>query len=245
MLIGTDGEMFVKKDGSLIPVRGYLGGTKDSPRPTQNGYVQEDGVCAEFNISPASTRDEWLSNINAVINDMALILKENNISLHISAAEVFDFSQLKHPSLLRSGCDPDFNIWVRKQNIAPDFRATPLRSAAGHIHIGGDMDREKMVKAMDLFAGIPSVLMDEDTLRKSLFGKAGCFRHKPYGVEYRTLSNFWLKDDKKILWAFDATERAYKEHLSVEVPREVEDIINSNDKEGALRLVNEFNLECL
>jgi hypothetical protein len=176
---------------------------------------------------------------------MALILKENNISLHISAAEVFDFSQLKHPSLLRSGCDPDFNIWVRKQNIAPDFRATPLRSAAGHIHIGGDMDREKMVKAMDLFAGIPSVLMDEDTLRKSLFGKAGCFRHKPYGVEYRTLSNFWLKDDKKILWAFDATERAYKEHLSVEVPREVEDIINSNDKEGALRLVNEFNLECL
>ena len=245
MLIGTDGEVFVKSEdgGGVVPVLGLLGGTKDRPRPTKHGWVQEDGVCAEFNIHPASNRDEWLSSITNVMSDMSLILKKHNVKLHISAAEVFDFSQLNHPLLLMSGCSPDFNIWVKEQNIPPNFKSTPLRSAAGHIHIGGDMDKERMVKAMDLFAGIPSVLMDDDVMRKRLFGKAGCHRIKPYGIEYRTLSNFWMKNDKNILWAYDVTERAYKEHLSVEVPNEVEDIINSNNKEAALNLIQEYNLD--
>jgi hypothetical protein len=54
----------------------------------------------------------------------------------------------------------------------------------------------RMIKLMDLFVGIPSVIIDclpDAKARRKLYGKAGCFRPKPaYGVEWRTASNFWI-----------------------------------------------------
>jgi len=41
---------------------------------------------------------------------------------------------------------------------------------------------------MDVLLGLPSVLIDPDRKRRSLYGKAGCFRLCPYGFEYRVLS---------------------------------------------------------
>jgi len=59
---------------------------------------------------------------------------------------------------------------------------------------------------MDLYLGVPSVLMDKGELRKQLYGKAGAYRMKPYGVEYRTLSNFWIFSDTTIGWVWDNTD---------------------------------------
>lgn len=60
----------------------------------------------------------------------------------------------------------------------------------GHIHIGyNNPEIEKsvdIIKAMDLFLGIPSILMDKDTLRRSRYGKAGAFRFKSYGKRKKT-----------------------------------------------------------
>ncbi len=41
-------------------------------------------------------------------------------------------------------------------------------------------------------------MYDKDTERRGMYGKAGAFRPKPYGVEYRTLSNAWLSNDERI-----------------------------------------------
>ena len=38
-----------------------------------------------------------------------------------------------------------------------------------------------LVKYMDVFLGVPSVIKDKDTKRRSLYGKAGCFRLTDYG----------------------------------------------------------------
>jgi hypothetical protein len=53
------------------------------------------------------------------------------------------------------------------------------------------------IKFIDLFTAIPSVLLDpgeSGKARRELYGKAGAFRYTPYGLEYRTLSNYWMAD---------------------------------------------------
>ena len=78
-----------------------------------------------------------------------------------------------------------------------------MRTAAGHIHIGWGEDFDpqddehfsrccRLVQQLDAGIGLASVLLDNDTERRQLYGAAGAFRPKPYGVEYRVLSNFWV-----------------------------------------------------
>jgi hypothetical protein len=54
----------------------------------------------------------------------------------------------------------------------------------------------EIIKTFDLIGGIPLVMLDSTTSslrRRSKYGKAGCFRPTPYGVEWRTPSCWWLK----------------------------------------------------
>lgn len=68
-----------------------------------------------------------------------------------------------------------------------------------HIHIGydnPDFDTSiKLIKFFDLCCGVPSMLYDDDTFRRTLYGKAGSFRLPKYGVEARCLSSFMLNDE--------------------------------------------------
>lgn len=53
---------------------------------------------------------------------------------------------------------------------------------------------ELMVKAFDLFVGVPSVMLNrrKNVLkRRSMYGQAGDYRPKDYGIEYRVCSNHW------------------------------------------------------
>ena len=60
----------------------------------------------------------------------------------------------------------------------------------GHISIGwDDFTQEQqvdMIKAMDATVGLESVLLDSDTERKKLYGKAGCFRFTEFGRRKKT-----------------------------------------------------------
>jgi hypothetical protein len=58
------------------------------------------------------------------------------------------------------------------------------------------------VKAMDLFAGTVSTKLDNSEAavkRRELYGKAGCHRPTEYGVEYRVLSNYWMKSPQLVM----------------------------------------------
>lgn len=53
-----------------------------------------------------------------------------------------------------------------------------------------------MVPILDIVVGNTCVLIDRDPSnieRRKVYGKAGEHRIKEYGIEYRTLSNFWLR----------------------------------------------------
>jgi hypothetical protein len=83
-----------------------------------------------------------------------------------------------------------------------------LRVAAGHVHVGWTEDANildarhlrhcrDLVKQFDWFLGAWSIRHDKDLTRRKLYGKAGSYRPKPYGMEYRTLSNFWISSPAK------------------------------------------------
>ena len=122
----------------------------------------------------------------------------------------------------------------------------------GHISIGWDNPTQEqqldMVKAMDATVGLESVLLDDDTERKKLYGKAGCFRFREYGIEARLLSNFWIKTDESLKWAWNTTMKAIELVNSGKI-EEVKELgsyiveaINTNNKELAQELLNKIEI---
>ncbi len=207
--IGCDPEFFLKYGDKTISAIGVVGGSKDAPRPIGSGCaVQEDNVAVEFCIPPAESCEQFY---NSIMYSLDTIMKElpEGLSFKHTASEVFDDDQLDNPQALEFGCDPDYNAWTGTKNPKPKATDKALRSAGGHVHIGvNDVDPIQLIRAMDLFVGVPSIKLDSDTRRRELYGKAGCYRPKPYGAEYRTLSNFWIWDKKLIEWVYHQTSRA-------------------------------------
>lgn len=91
-----------------------------------------------------------------------------------------------------------------------------------------------------MFLGVPSIVLDDDKERRSLYGSAGSFRFKEYGIEYRTLSNFWLKNKDFMSWVFDQTQLAITSN--VEIDQKCQDIINSQDVNAAYDFCHKHNI---
>ena len=203
--------MFIKYNGSYKSAVGLIGGSKYEPLKIDNlgSAILEDNVAVEFNIKPASSFDEFRSSIHKVLDHIRGILPGYEFSKE--SAVSFPQEELMTPEAQMFGCEPDFDAWRECVNEKPCADDKNLRSAGGHIHVGSDLAINSpvaVIRAMDLFLGVPSTQLDAGTLRRELYGKAGCFRAKSYGAEYRTLSNFWIFDDSLIQWAFDGTQRA-------------------------------------
>ena len=57
--------------------------------------------------------------------------------------------------------------------------------------------------------GIPALYLDHDPtskVRRELYGLAGRFRTPSYGVEYRSIGNFWLTSPKLVEVVYDICE---------------------------------------
>lgn len=250
--LGADPEIFVGDAQSVRSIIDKIGGTKEHPMPLPLGdgfAVQEDNVALEFNIPAAANRAEFIKSICTATE----FLEQAMIDMHglrfvKQSAAYFPKEELNDPRALVFGCDPDYNAWTGRANARPLADDPTLRSCGGHVHIGcGDMDTFAVIKACDLFLGVPSVLMDNGELRKQLYGKAGAYRKKSYGAEYRTLSNFWVFDPKLIGWVHDNVGRALDAVSNgFDFDQEQENIvnaINNNDKQLAQMLVDKYQLQ--
>ncbi len=253
MFIGADPEVFLTDAaGGFISSIGRIGGTKENPRPIEglpNGFaVQEDNVALEYNIPPANSARSLIKHINQAMQALSREVAQQQLSFSKESAVFFPPEQLKDPRALEFGCEPDFNAWTGDVNPRPRADAANLRSCGGHIHIGAEIeDILKTIKCCDLFLAVPAVFMDQGHLRKQLYGKAGAFRPKHYGAEYRVLSNFWIFADKTIEWAFNNTQRALD---SVQLPLEQDqevilDAINNNNESAAKYLIEKYNLQVI
>lgn len=257
MRLGADPEIFlVNGKGKYISAIGKIGGDKYNPlqvRGLRKGFtLQEDNVALEFGIPPSASADEFVKNIETVMR--AGQKKIGGLSFSGLSCTVFPADQMRHPKAHVFGCEPDYDAWTGEENVKPKPPHVYMRSAGGHIHVETKKDKLLTTKYMDLFLAVPSMLMDiTGTERRQLYGKKGAFRPKPYGLEYRTLSNFWIvpkgtseQRDKLCRWVWRNTERALASDILIDNLREpITEAVDNGNVEVAKMLVKEFNLEVL
>lgn len=255
--VGCDPEVFFLKDGRPFPAIGLVGGTKSFPRKLDVGAVQEDNVMAEFNIPPAQTEVDFNNRVARMLENVRKIAVKNGCSLYVSPYAEFEGHYLEHPQAQTIGCDPDYNAWKMCVNESPTKELLKnTRTASGHVHVGfkdpdsSPLKRCTAVKAMDLFLGIPSIILDSDTTRRKFYGKAGAFRPKEYGVEYRVLSNFWITNPYLRKWVFKNS--IYALHQLKNIPewehREkyfslIPECINEHNVPLAKEIIRYFNVQ--
>ena len=250
--IGADPEIFVTKDGQLVSAWGLIEGDKKNPKKVGYGAVQVDGMALEFNIDPAKGEASFLRNLNYVMDTLKDMV--SGYEFYDRPVAHFGKDYIDSQPLMAKvlGCEPDYNAYTGEINPTPNVE-TPFRTAAGHIHVGWTQDVDPhdpghfeacrtLTRYLDITLGLPSLIWDEDQERRSLYGRAGTFRPKSYGMEYRTLSNRWLRPDfphlRKAVFGntIEAITKAFKDDKGWDVKVQgssVHDVINSGDVEKA------------
>lgn len=254
LTIGADPEVFLSHKGRFVSAIGKIGGTKKSPRLLErSGFaLQEDNVAVEFNIPPASDLAAFVESIDWSVKRITKEVADKGWEVTITPAADFPPEELLDPRARHAGCDPDYNAWTKRMNPRPRVAEGTLRTGAGHVHVGISpkprFSREAVIKSLDLNLGVGSVILDPDTLRKSLYGKAGAFRPCSYGVEYRVLSNFWLTSKELMEWVFAQTHAAVSmleergESWFDEIGAEIQACINTSDKDMSRSLLKRYNI---
>lgn len=257
--IGADPEMFIidtANNNKVISSIGIIPGKKGKPfvdKDWAEGFgLETDNILAEFNIPPCKSRIEFLDCINFMKERVRDIVKKVNPSYDIQcvASRIVDADQLTTPESMEFGCDADYNVYTEEMNKKPVCDEKNLRSAGFHIHVGykGFNTRTSLhiVRMLDLFLGIPSVVVDPDNKRRNLYGKAGNFRLQPWGVEYRVLSSFMMSNDDLISKVYNNTIEAivrYNEDGLLDIDSElVQNVINGNDKAKAKQIIKKYSI---
>ena len=215
--------MFMTNEQGLIrSAHGIVPGTKEAPHSVTGGAIQVDGLALEINIIPAGNVIDWGRRISTVLDELKKALPAGH-GIRMKGHHYFPekYMETLHPDSLELGCDPDFDARTKAPNPAPNG-ATSLRTAAGHIHFGWTEEEVPdewffelccdFVRHLDMSIGLYCYLLDPDKERKALYGKAGAFRPKPYGLEYRTPGNAWLQKAHTIATIFHISATSFRNY---------------------------------
>ena len=261
ILIGADPELFLRHNGVNVSGHGLIPGSKRHPHPVPGGAVQVDGTALEFNIEPASNEEEFITNIQCVLEQLRQMIPQE-YQFDMSAVAAYEAEYFRElPAVVKEmGCDPDFDAY---SGIEIEHKAgnQPFRTAAGHIHIGWTNDEDPfsaahyqscrtLAKELDIWLGLPSVLFDpESAPRRQLYGRAGSFRPKPYGLEYRVMGNWWIDNEKATRLVY---RTAYKGFMDLAVKGQnhyngfgtkAKSIIDEGSRYNAKTYLNHHNYE--
>lgn len=255
--IGADPELFIinKNTGKVVSSIGLIPGEKGNPwvgDDMPEGFGLEiDNILAEFNIPPCTDELSFINNIEYMKNYIAGFVADKNPELGIlcAASQEVPEDQLQSDEARLFGCSVDYNVYTGGPNPKPKGESTNLRSAGFHIHIGYrnfNTDTSlQLVRYLDQYVGIPSVIRDQDTRRRSLYGKAGCFRLTAYGVEWRVLSSALMKDQESLQFVWNGVMKAidrFNHGAGLIDSRTITDVINNSKVKLAQKLVNEYEL---
>lgn len=232
--LGMDPEAFLRgSDGKII--------TSDQVIPIDDAnmkrYLSRDGVQMEFHTSYFACRESGAAYLSTGMTYLKGLLAKTSSTVDWS--QVLELTQEEFDSLdaasRKLGCEPSLNLYDADAKVGVDQETYRIRSAGGHIHFGVasqfdpslgfaqcrmDQWETRMVTLCDLIIGNTCVLLDRDPLnatRRQVYGRAGEYRLPKHGLEYRTLSNFWLISYPMMSLVFNLAKLVYSVlHSNVE-----------------------------
>jgi len=252
--LGSDPEFFLysKEEKIFFPALGVILGNKDIPYDVlEPGFsTQVDNMMCEVNIPASASPEEFSNNLQRIIDWVKEDIPKSLV-VKIQPSAEFTEEMLKSDQALVVGCSSDYSAYTGENVSVKDLSKSNWRFAGGHVHVGypepsADSNPE-LVKWMDIYLGLPSVILDNDDRRKAVYGTPGRYRDKDFGVEYRTLSNWWVAKDEYRRWVFEQTKKAYyafsqKVEIGTEMERNVQDCIENNNSEQATILMGHFGV---
>lgn len=232
LTFGSDPEfVLIDQEGRYRSAIGIVRGTKEKKVDLGNGHKMfYDNVLLEMNLATSNSRDQLLANIADALKRAARAIYPHTI--RVQASHVYPPRETEHEDAQVFGCEAEYCAYEMAQLNPPVCEpGNTFRSAGGHIHLGytaseyplcapvkgddrydRDWGRVWVVRMMDLFVSLPSLLLDHDptsAARRKLYGRAGTHRPKEqYGVEYRATSNFWYSSQKMAALVYDLSAHA-------------------------------------
>jgi hypothetical protein len=213
VVYGADPEGFFELNGQIVGSERFVpeDGLGFGP------LLIRDGIQFELNPGSSASVRGLGFQIKLAFEELKHVLRQNpGLKLNWNGVvevdrEELDFLSEKSRVL---GCQPSDNVYGTRP-ITVNVKEYRKRSAGGHQHFGltntnifdgrGWDERYRLIPLFDIFVGNQCVLLDRDpgaAERRENYGRAGEHRKPRYGVEYRTLSNFWLRNYTLMSYVF-------------------------------------------
>lgn len=206
--MGMDPEFFLASpEGLRLPAFGVLAHKKLNP------YLFWDGFQAECTVVPQDCHQELANSLAYALSRVTHKIVPSPVWR--VPVELLHTADEEH---VRLGCDPSFNVYNMKGLHVEDGRKLGWRFAGGHIHFSLSAKRKvpqrvrSIVKALDAICAVPCVCFAAGVdwpVRRRYYGLPGEFRLPEHGVEYRTLSNFWMYHPQGYHLVFDLARFAF------------------------------------
>ena len=253
--MGADPEMFIFAGRKLLPAYEFL-----PSKMASESTIYWDGFQAEWKYSGGEfCLNLFVHDTQHQLKRLLRYARKYNEKATLSLQNVVAIPQ----ALLKSapeqyvalGCEPSFNAYGSKPDSMDNPRKLKIRVAGGHMHFGGwsramgSASFVHTIKVLDSIVGIWAVGAAQNIdvpLRRKYYGLAGEYRLPKYqysrGLEYRTLSNFWLCHPRIMQITFEiarcAINLARCKNLSwVSTKEEVIRTINECDVDHAKKIL--------
>lgn len=206
MSYGSDPELFVKRNGHIIGSEKVVDLGLKYRDDDEKFLVIRDGVQIELNPSPKLSVYSLGEEISKAFRILRTRISNRDNTVQCCFDGLVEVSRKELDSLSPEcqilGCMPSKNVYGTKP-INVDAKEYRKRSAGGHLHLGFSNsqalfeNRTDVVVPLDILVGNTCVMLDRDpgaAERRENYGRAGEYRMPKHGIEYRTLSNFWLRN---------------------------------------------------
>lgn len=268
LVMGTDPEFFLTRDGQMVPAFDHL----PDKHATHDGLFW-DGFQAETLVDVRGCNEPGCNCKGAEFTCHDLLAHRIGRQVQLLAPKGLNIAprsvwrippqmlELASAAQVGLGCEPSYNVYHTHARCVEEPRLLPYRFAGGHVHFQltrAERDDASniryLVKTLDALLGIPSVCLAQNYdhfIRRRYYGLAGEHRLPPHGLEYRTLSNFWMMDPKAMQLIFDLAghvlfvgqARLRNVFVGASNERAIRDTINFSDVRSAkdfMRLNKEF-----